>query len=124
MQERKTQFRCKICKNEDKGKESIWHGTEQKNLAATVNPILRKHGVKTAAVFGSVAHREATAKSDIDFLVEYEDWASMLDAIRLRSELETVLGCPVGSDCQKLCSPDNGRRSLFSDHTDNGVKNK
>ncbi len=65
------------------------------SLALTVNPILRKHGVKTAAVFGSVARGEATAESDVDFLVEYEDWASMLDAIRLRSELESVLGCPV-----------------------------
>ncbi len=72
--------------------ESINNQLELKSLAATVNPILRKHGVKTAAVFGSVARGEATRESDIDFLVEYNDGTSILDAIRLRHELEQTLG--------------------------------
>jgi predicted nucleotidyltransferase len=55
-------------------------------------PILRRHGVKKAGIFGSVVRGEATQKSDIDILVEIERDISLLDFVRLQLEIEEVLG--------------------------------
>ncbi len=56
-------------------------------------PILRKHAVKRAAIFGSFARGEAKAKSDIDLLIEYKTAdKSLFDLVDLKSELEASLG--------------------------------
>jgi uncharacterized protein len=71
-------------------------------------PILKKHGVKRAAIFGSVAQGTATSKSDIDFLIEYESKKkSLFDLVDLKLALEEALQCKVdlltyGSICWQL----------------------
>ena len=55
-------------------------------------PILKRSGVKRAAVFGSVARGEARPDSDIDILVEIEEDISLLDFVGIKIELEEVLG--------------------------------
>jgi predicted nucleotidyltransferase len=50
--------------------------------------ILRKNGVKTASVFGSYARGEATAKGDLDLLVELVDGKTYLDLGGLQYELQ------------------------------------
>src|SRR5947209_17834823 len=56
-------------------------------------PILRKHAVKRAAIFGSFARGNAKANSDVDFLIEYKSKnASLFDLVDLKSELEETLG--------------------------------
>lgn len=65
------------------------------HVASVAVPILRKYGVTSAAVFGSVAKGEARPGSDVDLLVEYEESVDLLDVAHLRTELETVLGCRV-----------------------------
>jgi predicted nucleotidyltransferase len=58
-----------------------------------VLPILKRHAVKRAAVFGSFARGEATSSSDVDFLIEYKNSSkSLFDLIDLKSELEDTLG--------------------------------
>lgn len=55
-------------------------------------PVLRKHAVKRAAIFGSFARGEATAKSDIDILIEYKSKTkSLFDLVDLKSDLEDSL---------------------------------
>ena len=54
--------------------------------------ILKKHGVKRAAIFGSVARGEASRKSDIDFLIEFKGKKSLLDLVGLKLELQESLG--------------------------------
>ena len=49
---------------------------------------LKQRGVKTLAVFGSVARGEASAESDLDVLVELEHPVGLFDFIRLKNELE------------------------------------
>jgi predicted nucleotidyltransferase len=49
---------------------------------------LRKNGVKTASVFGSYARGDATAKSDLDLLVELADGKTYLDLGGLQYELQ------------------------------------
>ena len=59
-----------------------------------VIPILKKHGVKRAAVFRSVARGTATPKSDIDFLIEYQSKKkSLFDFVDLKLALEEALEC-------------------------------
>lgn len=64
-------------------------------LKDNVIPVLKKHKVTKAGVFGSFAKNSATEKSDIDILVELTDPASLLDFIGIRQELEEVLKKPV-----------------------------
>lgn len=56
-------------------------------------PILRRHSVKRAAIFGSFARGEAKTNSDIDILIEYKTKnKSLFDLFDLKSELEDCLG--------------------------------
>ena len=55
-------------------------------------PVLRKHGVKRAGIFGSVARGDATPESDVDILVELDAGASLFDFIDVKHDLEDALG--------------------------------
>lgn len=66
-----------------------------KTRRADVLRAAAKYGARNVRVFGSVARGEATATSDIDFLVELEPGRSLLDLGGLQFELEQLLGCHV-----------------------------
>lgn len=68
---------------------------------------LRERGVKTLAVFGSVARDEATAGSDVDLLVEFERPVGLFAFVRLQRFLESLLGSRVD-----LVTPDAVRESM------------
>ncbi|MGD1863908.1 MAG: nucleotidyltransferase family protein [Phormidesmis sp.] len=51
--------------------------------------------VKALFLFGSVARDEATPKSDVDFLVEFDRPVGLFTLLKLKSYLEELLGCPV-----------------------------
>jgi uncharacterized protein len=57
--------------------------------------IATQHGAFNVRVFGSVARGEATAESDIDFLVELAPERTLLDYIALIQAWEELLGCAV-----------------------------
>jgi predicted nucleotidyltransferase len=52
-------------------------------------------GVKTLMLFGSVARDEATSKSDVDLLVEFNRPVGYFGLFALQNYLEKLLGCPV-----------------------------
>ncbi|MFB3924224.1 MAG: nucleotidyltransferase family protein [Terriglobia bacterium] len=55
---------------------------------------LRRFGVKSLGLFGSVARGESTASSDLDFVVEFE--RSTFDTyMGLKEFLEDLFDCPV-----------------------------
>ena len=56
---------------------------------------LRLRGVKSLAVFGSVARGEATPASDIDVLVEFSRPVGLFEFIRLKMFLEALTGSRV-----------------------------
>ena len=56
-----------------------------------IEPILRKHAVRKAALFGSYADGSATEESDVDVLVEFCGSKSLLDLIELNDALESPL---------------------------------
>jgi len=63
------------------------------NIKKRALPIFKRHAVKRAAIFGSFARGEAQAKSDVDFLIEYEENnKSLFDLFDLKSDLEESLG--------------------------------
>ncbi|MBY0434585.1 MAG: nucleotidyltransferase family protein [Cyclobacteriaceae bacterium] len=61
-------------------------------IKSKATPILKRHGVTKAAIFGSMASQTFTALSDIDILIELDDSYSLLDIVGIKLELEDVLG--------------------------------
>ena len=64
-------------------------------IVATAKPILKKHGIKRAALFGSIVRGRASAKSDIDMLIEAPPSMSLFDMAGLSVDLEEALRHPV-----------------------------
>ena len=54
-----------------------------------------KYGVKSLALFGSVARDEANPKSDVDVLVEFNRPVGLFGLFALQDYLEALFGCPV-----------------------------
>jgi len=65
-----------------------------KRLAA-LKPELSKLGIKSLAVFGSVARDQARAGSDIDLLVEFRQTPDLIEFAGVKLRLEELLGCSV-----------------------------
>ena len=55
-------------------------------------PILRRHGIKRAALFGSCVRGAMREDSDIDILVEIKKNISLFDFVGLKLEIEESLG--------------------------------
>ena len=53
------------------------------------------YGVKSLALFGSVARDEANAASDIDILVEFSKPVGLFGLFALQDRLEELFGCEV-----------------------------
>ena len=73
--------------------ESVGKDTRAiEGIRETIRPVLRRHGIKRAGIFGSVVRGEATPESDVDVLVELDRQASLLDFIGVKLDLEDALG--------------------------------
>ena len=57
-----------------------------------IHAIAKRHGALSIAVFGSVARGEEQPDSDTDFLVAFEQGASLLNLMRIQDDLEGLLG--------------------------------
>ena len=64
-----------------------------------------RHRARTIRVFGSQAKGTATETSDVDFLVEMDDSATLLDRAALMLELQNLLGCNVDVVTEKALKP-------------------
>jgi hypothetical protein len=65
---------------------------ELKETRDKIVPVLQRHDVKKAAIFGSFVRGEEKEGSDVDVLVEFEGEKSLLDLAGLKIELEEALG--------------------------------
>ena len=54
---------------------------ELEEIKKIIIEVLRKYGVKRAALFGSIVRGEATVESDIGLLIEFEGRKSLLDLV-------------------------------------------
>ena len=64
------------------------------NIKQKIRPILKKHGIKRAGIFGSYARGKSEA-NDLDLLVKIEKRISLLEFIRIQQELEDELGIKI-----------------------------
>jgi uncharacterized protein len=62
---------------------------------ARLRPELAQLGIKSVAVFGSVARDEAIASSDLDLLVEFERTPGIFGVLEAQERLEGLLCCRV-----------------------------
>ena len=61
------------------------------DIREKIVPILKRYGVKKAAIFGSFSRGEDKKDSDIDILVEIGADISLLGFVGLKLEIEDVL---------------------------------
>ncbi len=73
---------------------------------------LSQLGVKSLAVFGSVARNEATTGSDIDLLIEFARPIGLFDFVYVKNYLEQVLGCRVDLATPDALRPEMRERIL------------
>jgi hypothetical protein len=66
---------------------------------------INKFGVKSLAIFGSVARNEATLKSDLDLLVEFDNIVTFDRYMDLKFFLEDNLNCSVDLVTKKMLKP-------------------
>jgi len=60
-------------------------------LTKKIIPILKRHDVVKAGIFGSFVRGEAKRRSDIDILIKFKGRKSLLDLARVEIELEKRL---------------------------------
>ena len=75
------------------------------SLKKLVSPILKKHQVSEASVFGSFARGTAHKFSDIDLLIKFKGEKSLMDLAALKLELESFLGRKVDVVTKKALNP-------------------
>ena len=66
--------------------------TQIEDIKRKILPILQRHRVKRAGLFGSCVRNEMKENSDIDILVEIEEDISLLDFVGIKLEIEEALG--------------------------------
>jgi predicted nucleotidyltransferase len=71
---------------------------------------LKKYGILSLSIFGSVACNQARKNSDIDILVDFEKPVGLFEYARLKMYLEDVLGREVD-----LVTPEALRKELRED---------
>lgn len=76
--------------------------TAQRSL---LQAIAAKHGVRALSLFGSAARGEATAESDLDFLVELEEGRSLVDLVGVKQDLEALFRRPVDAFTRASLKP-------------------
>jgi predicted nucleotidyltransferase len=67
---------------------------ELENKLAAHRHELRKMGVVSLAVFGSVARDESTEQSDIDLLVDFDREVGLCYLFEIQHKLEDIIGVP------------------------------
>ena len=68
---------------------------ERKALRPQIQEIAKKYGITQIYIFGSLARGEGDPQSDIDFLIEMQESASMLGVGGFSYEVEKLLGVEV-----------------------------
>jgi predicted nucleotidyltransferase len=79
--------------------------TVMKVLSAHENDLRSRFGVKSLALFGSVARGEATEASDVDLLVEFNRPTGYFGLMALQEHLEGLLGCSVDLGTPRSLKP-------------------
>jgi len=63
--------------------------------------IASRHGARNIRVFGSVARGQATDRSDLDLLVDWEPGRSLFDQVALVQDLEETLNVKIHAGTER-----------------------
>ena len=74
--------------------------------------VARKYKAEKLWVFGSCARKEERPDSDVDFLVKFNDDASMLDLVHIKDGMQGIVMRDVDVVSSRGLSPFIGRRIL------------
>jgi len=74
--------------------------------------IAEANKISKVLVFGSCARKEEGPDSDIDFLVTFEDGASLLNQVHVRNDLQDLFGMSVDVVSSRGLSPYIGPQIL------------
>jgi hypothetical protein len=77
------------------GKGNVLSLEDVKKALAAHKAELKAQGVKSLAVFGSVARGDAGPGSDVDLLAEFERPFGLFNFVEVKAYLEIILGCSV-----------------------------
>jgi predicted nucleotidyltransferase len=86
----------RVRKSSGNGKKITRTQRKFARLSNVILPVLEPYGVKRIALFGSVVRGEATKKSDIDILVDFEEPRRKPLGLFKWGELEEELGKRLG----------------------------
>ena len=67
----------------------------REEIIEQIKPILEKHKVTKAGIFGSYARDEVKEGSDLDIVIDFEDDKDLLDLAGLKIDLEEKTGLKV-----------------------------
>jgi uncharacterized protein len=81
-------------------------------LHAALPELRRQWPIRSLAMFGSIARDEATADSDLDVLVEFEQPVPLSAFVALEAELTRLAGRDVDLVTRRSLKPFIGRRIL------------
>jgi uncharacterized protein len=70
-----------------------------------------QHRARDVRLFGSAARGDERADSDVDFLVEFEPGARLMDRLRMMVELEDLLGRRVDVLAERSLDPIVGEQA-------------
>jgi predicted nucleotidyltransferase len=79
-------------------------------LRAQREQLRSEYGVKSLALFGSVARDEAGPKSDVDLLVEFDRPTGYFGLVRLQLRLQELLGCEIDLGTPRSLRPSMRQR--------------
>lgn len=74
-------------------------------IKAVIAPIARKYNLREVYLFGSYARGEATAKSDIDLVMNFSDTITLFTYAEIIDELEELFGKKVDVVSHNSASP-------------------
>jgi predicted nucleotidyltransferase len=77
----------------------------REELFEKIANLLKGHGVRKVAVFGSYVRGEEKPESDIDIIVEFSERKSLLQLVKIERELSEELGIKVDLLTEKSISP-------------------
>ena len=81
-------------------------------IARDILPVLKRHHVSSAAIFGSFARGENRKGSDLDLLVEFSGRIGLLGVMKVKSELENAFGSTVDLTSLESLHPDIREKAL------------
>lgn len=76
-----------------------------KDLENKIIQVLKSHGAKKILIFGSYVRDQATPKSDLDIIVEFETPKGLIKFVGIQNELSDKIGIDVDLLTERAISP-------------------